>query len=58
MNLSLWNFQTYLNKIGKGVLHNVVHKIANGILLSFLSLFKNINNYMWIGETPIQNFKG
>jgi hypothetical protein len=34
----------YKNKIGKVVLHNVLHRITNGILQVLLSLFKNGNN--------------
>jgi hypothetical protein len=35
-----------LDKIGKGVLWNVVYRIINGVLCSLLTLLKNGNNEM------------
>jgi hypothetical protein len=47
LSVSRWAAGWYNNnKIGKGVLHNVVHKITNGFLEILLNLRNNWNNKM------------
>jgi hypothetical protein len=45
------SFQCVLYKNGKGVLHDVEHKITRTIPWILLSLFKNRNNEMQITES-------